>query len=135
VKGSRLANHRNSPSAIQIHSKEARSGKDKDCFRKFCGVFLPHLPPTSSTHLHVSAQKSYTLPIARIQEMASMQGYLEVDPLVRRLKSAGMINKFLQNICIAEGVSKAGVKAELQSRLIESTFISNLSSFLLGPRA
>jgi E3 SUMO-protein ligase PIAS1 len=67
--------------------------------------------------------------------MASMQGYLEVDPLVRRLKSAGMINKFLQNICIAEGVSKAGVKAELQSRLIESTFISNLSSFLLGPRA
>ena len=49
-----------------------------------------------------------------------MVGSLDPDPLVRRVKSAGMINKLLQNICIAEGISKAGVKAELQSRLIES---------------
>jgi hypothetical protein len=57
--------------------------------------------------------------------MASMVGYLDVDPLVRRVKSSGMINKLLQNICTAEGISKAGVKAELQARLIESRPFSN----------
>ena len=61
--------------------------------------------------------------------MASMVGSLDPDPLVRRVKSSGMINKLLQNICTAEGISKAGVKAELQSRLIESRSFSKFPSF------
>lgn len=60
--------------------------------------------------------------------MASMVGYQDVDPLVRRVKSSGMVNRLLQNICMAEGISKAGVKAELQSRLIESRSISSFPS-------
>lgn len=49
--------------------------------------------------------------------MASMLS--DVEPLVRRVKAPGMVNKLLQNICVAEGLNKTGVKAELQSRLIE----------------
>jgi E3 SUMO-protein ligase PIAS1 len=55
--------------------------------------------------------------------MASMVGYLDPEPVARMVKSPGMINKILQQICVAEGMNKAGVKAELQSRIIESRSI------------
>ncbi|KAG0648284.1 E3 SUMO-transferase plil [Hyphodiscus hymeniophilus] len=48
-----------------------------------------------------------------------MVGSQEVDQLVRRVKGAGMVNKILHGICQAEGMSKVGVKADLQTRIIE----------------
>ena len=49
-----------------------------------------------------------------------MVGSSEVDQLVRRLKASGMVNRILQSICVAEGINKNGVKADLQARIIES---------------
>ncbi|CZT05813.1 related to E3 SUMO-protein ligase pli1 [Rhynchosporium agropyri] len=52
--------------------------------------------------------------------MASMgAGYLDVEPLVRQVKYGGYVNKLLQNICASEGLSKLGVKADLQQRIID----------------
>ncbi|KAH7321470.1 PINIT domain-containing protein [Rhexocercosporidium sp. MPI-PUGE-AT-0058] len=52
--------------------------------------------------------------------MASMGGgYLDVEPLVRQLKHGGYLNRLLQNICAGEGISKLGVKADLQNRIID----------------
>ncbi|KAL2067874.1 hypothetical protein VTL71DRAFT_15972 [Oculimacula yallundae] len=52
--------------------------------------------------------------------MASMGGgYLDVEPLVRQVKYGGYVNKLLQNICAGEGLSKLGVKADLQQRIID----------------
>lgn len=61
--------------------------------------------------------------------MASMVGYQEVETLVRKVKGHGMLNKVLQQICAAENLSQRGVKAELQSRIIESR---SFSSFYLA---
>ncbi len=55
--------------------------------------------------------------------MASMGGgYLDPEPLIRSTKTSGLLNKQLQQICAYEGLSKIGVKAELQNRIIESGF-------------
>jgi hypothetical protein len=56
----------------------------------------------------------------------------EIDQLVRRLKGPGMVNRVLQNICAAEGLSKHGVKAELQARIIARKSISSLNLVVLG---
>jgi hypothetical protein len=51
--------------------------------------------------------------------MASMGGaYLDPEPTARLVKT--YVNKFLQQICVGEGMSKFGVKAELQNRIIDS---------------
>lgn len=51
--------------------------------------------------------------------MASMGGgYLDPDPTIRRLKGNGIVNKILQLMLVHEGLSKYGVKAELQDRLV-----------------
>ena len=55
--------------------------------------------------------------------MASIVGYLDPEPVARMVKSPGMINRILQQICVAEGMNKAGVKAELQSRIVDSRSI------------
>lgn len=61
--------------------------------------------------------------------MASMGGvYLDAEPLIRMVKSGGYVNRLLQQICTGEGVSKLGVKAELQNRIIESKFRVNFLS-------
>ena len=53
--------------------------------------------------------------------MASMGGgQLDPEPLIRLVKSAGMVNRTLQDILNAEGQSKTGVKADLQQRIIGS---------------
>jgi hypothetical protein len=53
--------------------------------------------------------------------MASMGGaYLDPEPTARLVKT--YVNKFLQQICVVEGMSKFGVKAELQNRIIDSMF-------------
>ncbi|CZR58962.1 related to E3 SUMO-protein ligase pli1 [Phialocephala subalpina] len=52
--------------------------------------------------------------------MASMGGgYLDPEPLIRLVKSSGLLNKQLQSICTFEGLPKLGVKADLQSRITE----------------
>ncbi|KUJ20160.1 uncharacterized protein LY89DRAFT_612304 [Mollisia scopiformis] len=52
--------------------------------------------------------------------MASMGGgYLDPAPLIRSTKTPTLLNKHLQSICAFEGLSKIGVKAELQNRIIE----------------
>jgi E3 SUMO-protein ligase PIAS1 len=54
--------------------------------------------------------------------MASMGGgayHLPWEQVSRTLKSAGMVNRVLQQICVTEGLNKAGVKAELQQRIID----------------
>ena len=56
--------------------------------------------------------------------MASVQGYLNPDPTIRLVRNGSIINKTLSAICNAENLAKAGVKAELQSRIIESTSTS-----------
>ncbi len=56
--------------------------------------------------------------------MASMGGgYLDVDPLIRKVKGGGMVNRILQQICGGEGLNKYGVKAELQQRIIDSELV------------
>ena len=53
--------------------------------------------------------------------MASMGGgHLDPEPTIRLLKTH--INRLLQNICVGEGLSKIGVKADLQQRISISTF-------------
>jgi len=53
--------------------------------------------------------------------MASMGGGpLDPEPLIRLVKSVGMVNRLLQQILGAEGESKTGVKADLQQRIIAS---------------
>lgn len=65
--------------------------------------------------------------------MASMGGgYLDPEPLVRQLRHGGYLNRLLQNICAGEGLSKLGVKADLQNRIIDSRF--NVLSHSLAPR-
>lgn len=64
--------------------------------------------------------------------MASMGGYLDPEPLIRMIKNTGMINKALKQICISEGLSKVGVKAELQNRLVESESICSASRSCLS---
>ena len=54
-------------------------------------------------------------------------GYLDPEPLCRVVKGGGFLNRTLQNICIGEGLSKLGVKAELQQRIIDSTFLPTAS--------
>ncbi|KAK0100982.1 SUMO ligase siz1 [Cadophora gregata f. sp. sojae] len=52
--------------------------------------------------------------------MASMGGvYLDSEPLCRIVKGGGFLNRTLQTICGGEGLSKLGVKAELQQRIID----------------
>lgn len=46
-------------------------------------------------------------------------GYLDSEPLIRLVKSSGLLNKQLQSICTFEGLPKLGVKADLQSRITE----------------
>lgn len=53
--------------------------------------------------------------------MASIRpDYLNPEPLSRTIRNGGYINKTLVAICAAEGLNKAGVKADLQKRIIES---------------
>jgi E3 SUMO-protein ligase PIAS1 len=51
--------------------------------------------------------------------MASISAY-EVDATVRKVKGTGMVNRILQLICTGEGLTKYGVKAELQQKIIDS---------------
>lgn len=53
---------------------------------------------------------------------------LDPEPLVRTVKDGGMLNKTLVLICAADGLSKAGVKLELQTRIIDRGFLSLLPS-------
>ena len=55
-------------------------------------------------------------------------GYLDPEPLCRKVKGGGFLNKTLQTICTGEGLSKLGVKAELQQRIIDSTFLLSTAS-------
>ncbi|KAF4634608.1 hypothetical protein G7Y89_g3509 [Cudoniella acicularis] len=53
--------------------------------------------------------------------MASMGGNLiDAEPLIQFVRSGGIINKTLAQICQAEGQSKTGVKSDLQNRIIAS---------------
>lgn len=59
--------------------------------------------------------------------MASMGGgYLDVEPLVRKVqaRNGGLLNKTLSTICVAEGLRKDGVKAELQARIVDRELVS-----------
>jgi E3 SUMO-protein ligase PIAS1 len=51
--------------------------------------------------------------------MASITAY-EVDATIRKVKGTGMVNRILQMICQGEGLTKYGVKAELQQKIIDS---------------
>lgn len=46
---------------------------------------------------------------------------MDPDPLIRIIRSGKFLNKTLISICNSEGLSKGGVKAELQGRIIDST--------------
>lgn len=64
--------------------------------------------------------------------MASMGGgYLDAEPLIRLVKSSGLLNKQLQSICTFEGLPKLGVKADLQSRITESKSTRSALSLLV----
>lgn len=54
--------------------------------------------------------------------MASMGGgsFLDPEPLVRKVKNGGMLNQTLKKICSTEDMRVQGVKAELQSRIVDS---------------
>lgn len=54
--------------------------------------------------------------------MASINPY-EVDATIRKVKGTGMVNKILQMICHGEGLTKYGVKAELQQKIIDSELV------------
>lgn len=56
--------------------------------------------------------------------MASISSY-EVDATVRKVKGTGMVNRILQQICAGEGLTKYGVKAELQQKIIDSELVPN----------
>jgi hypothetical protein len=45
------------------------------------------------------------------------------DILIRQIKNGGYVNKLLQHICQAEGISASGVKAQLQNRIVDSKSI------------
>jgi hypothetical protein len=67
--------------------------------------------------------------------MASMgPGFLDPEPSVRTIRNGGYINKLLIAICVAEGLNKVGVKAELQQRIIESTSTPPTPSHSLAPK-
>ncbi|KAM0311925.1 hypothetical protein ACHAO8_006787 [Botrytis cinerea] len=53
--------------------------------------------------------------------MASMGGgsFLDPEPYVRKVKNGGMLNQTLKNICVAEDMKVNGVKAELQTRIVD----------------
>ncbi|KAF7944459.1 hypothetical protein EAE96_010851 [Botrytis aclada] len=53
--------------------------------------------------------------------MASMGGgsFLDPEPYVRKVKNGGMLNQTLKNICLAEDMKVNGVKAELQTRIVD----------------
>ncbi|EDN93159.1 hypothetical protein SS1G_09024 [Sclerotinia sclerotiorum 1980 UF-70] len=53
--------------------------------------------------------------------MASMGGggFLDPEPYVRKVKNGGMLNSTLKSICSAEDMRTQGVKAELQSRIVD----------------
>ncbi|KAH8752867.1 PINIT domain-containing protein [Hyaloscypha finlandica] len=51
--------------------------------------------------------------------MASITQY-DVEATIRKVKGTGMVNKILQLICVGEGLTKYGVKAELQQKIIDS---------------
>jgi E3 SUMO-protein ligase PIAS1 len=53
--------------------------------------------------------------------MASINSY-DVEATVRKVKGTGMVNRILQLICVGEGLTKYGVKAELQQKIIDSEF-------------
>ncbi|KAE8450116.1 hypothetical protein EG329_006897 [Mollisiaceae sp. DMI_Dod_QoI] len=65
--------------------------------------------------------------------MASMGGgYLDPEPLIRSTKTSGLLNKQLQQICAYEGLSKIGVKAELQNRIIERIRMYSVNNNVQG---
>ncbi|KAB8291821.1 hypothetical protein EYC80_006606 [Monilinia laxa] len=45
--------------------------------------------------------------------------YPRIKPYVRKVKTGGMLNQTLKNICAAEDMKLNGVKAELQSRIVD----------------
>jgi len=47
-------------------------------------------------------------------------GNLDYAPLVLQIRAGRYVNRTLQLICGAEGLKQAGVKADLQNRIIES---------------
>ena len=55
--------------------------------------------------------------------MASITQY-DVEATIRKVKGTGMVNKILQLICVGEGLTKYGVKADLQQKIIDSEFHS-----------
>jgi len=57
--------------------------------------------------------------------------YLDPEPTARLVKT--YVNKFLQQICVGEGMSKFGVKAELQNRIIDSMSHPALSKICQTP--
>jgi E3 SUMO-protein ligase PIAS1 len=56
--------------------------------------------------------------------MASITQY-DVEATIRKVKGTGMVNKILQLICVGEGLTKYGVKAELQQKIIDSELVPN----------
>merc|ERR1712093_964808 len=115
--------------------KGERAARGETKIRNIYRVFLP--PPklsTSSRHIAFPAiPPCHFLPWRlhsnfKSKRMASMGGgYLDPEPLCRVVKGGGFLNRTLQNICIGEGLSKLGVKAELQQRIIDSTFLPTAS--------
>ena len=61
--------------------------------------------------------------------MASIEPY-EVAALERQVKASGMINRVLVQICANEGLSKSGIKADLQQRIIESELLPDSLSLV-----
>jgi hypothetical protein len=59
--------------------------------------------------------------------------YLDPEPTARLVKT--YVNKFLQQICVGEGMSKFGVKAELQNRIIDSMSHPSLVQDMSDPEA
>jgi hypothetical protein len=59
--------------------------------------------------------------------------YIDPEPTARLVKT--YVNKFLQQICVGEGMSKFGVKAELQNRIIDSMSHPSLVQDMSDPEA
>lgn len=55
-------------------------------------------------------------------------GFLDPEPYVRKVKNGGMLNSTLKSICSAEDMRTQGVKAELQSRIVDSRLLASLRS-------
>ncbi len=59
----------------------------------------------------------------------------EVDELIRQVRGNSLYNRQLSSICQVNGLKSTGVKAELQSRIIDRKFIHPVITNLLSSQA